>query len=95
MAAGDLWVVGLSPNAVYRSQDDGATWGSAITGPAGQTILTGIAFAANGDLWVAGDPPMRSTGPRMTVPLGVRQSQVRQGRQPLPALLSRRTVICG
>ena len=57
MAAGDLWVAGANPDAVYRSQDDGATWGSAITGPAGQTVLTGIAFAANGDLWVAGSSP--------------------------------------
>ena len=38
-ANGDLWVAGSTPDAVYRSQDDGATWGSAITGPAGQTTL--------------------------------------------------------
>ena len=58
MAIGDLWLAGLSPNRVYRSQDDGATWSSAgITAPAGQSQVTGIAVAPNGDLWLAGANP--------------------------------------
>ena len=57
MAVGDLWVAGNSPDAIYRSDDDGATWGTAIAGPSGQFFLTGIAFDSDGDLWVSGTIP--------------------------------------
>ena len=57
MAAGDLWLAGNTPNDVYRSSDDGATWTSGINGPAGQTSIQGIAVAPNGDLWLAGNIP--------------------------------------
>ena len=56
MAAGDLWLCGTAPDSVYRSQDNGATWGAAISGPAGQTVIRGIAFDPDtGDLWLCGN----------------------------------------
>ena len=41
---GDLWLAGNVPDAIYRSSDDGATWGAAISGPTGQTAVIGLAF---------------------------------------------------
>ena len=40
---GDLWLAGSSPNSIYRSKDNGATWSSAISGPSGQSKISGIA----------------------------------------------------
>ena len=58
MAYGDLWVCGANPDGVYRSQDDGATWGALIPGPAGQNFFTGLSFHPDtGDLWVCGTSP--------------------------------------
>ena len=58
MAAGDLWLVGATPDDIYRSTDGGVTWDSSgIGAPAGQTVVTGIAVAPNGDLWLAGNVP--------------------------------------
>ena len=55
----DIWLVGYRPNRIYRSINNGASWGSAISGPSGQTFINGIAVAPNGDLWLAGDTPDR------------------------------------
>ena len=58
MAIGDLWLAGGTPDDIYRSEDDGATWSSVgITAPAGQRSVQGIAVAPNGDLWLAGRIP--------------------------------------
>ena len=55
----DIWLAGYRPNRIYRSINNGASWGSAISGPSGQTFINGIAVAPNGDLWLAGDTPDR------------------------------------
>ena len=83
-ANGDLWVAGATPIAVYRSQDDGATWCTAITGPAGQASLPALLSRRPGSVGNRGLSFSGLPFPLMTVPLGVRQSPVRQGRQPLP-----------
>ena len=57
MAAGDLWLAGNVPDAIYRSQDEGVTWGAAISGPSGQTVVNGISIALNGDILLAGGFP--------------------------------------
>ena len=46
---GDLWLCGSNPNSVYRSQDNGATWGAAISGPAGQ-LKSSMIFGLNPSL---------------------------------------------
>ena len=53
----DIWLAGYTPNRIYRSINNGASWGSAINGPSGQTFINGIAIAPNGDLWLAGQSP--------------------------------------
>ena len=53
----DIWLAGYTPNRIYRSINNGASWGSAINGPSGQTFINGIAVAPNGDLWLAGQSP--------------------------------------
>ena len=58
MAVGDVYLSGVSPAGLYRSQDGGATWGALIAPPAGQTFVHGIAIdARNGDVWLAGRVP--------------------------------------
>ena len=54
---GDILLAGSIPDAIYRSTDDGVTWGSAIAGPTGQTSVSGISIAPNDDIWLAGRTP--------------------------------------
>ena len=57
---GDIWLVGSSPDRIYKSTDGGATWSNPITGPSGQTAISGIAFdSRNGDIWLVGSSPDR------------------------------------
>ena len=76
---GDIWLAGGFPDGIYRSTDDGATWGPLVSGPSGQGIVNGISIAPNGDLWLAGSSPdgiYRSTddgatwGPLVSGPSG-------------------------
>ena len=58
MFVGDLWLSGTQPNGIYRSEDEGATWGALIGTPSGQFSVQGVAVdARNGDIWIAGLSP--------------------------------------
>ena len=57
VSRGALWLAGATPDAIYKSTNDGVTWSSAVSGPSGQAYITGIAVAPNGDLWLAGNTP--------------------------------------
>ena len=87
MAAGDLWLAGSTPDDVYRSEDDGATWTSeGITAPSGQASVTGIAVAPNGDLWLARETARTMfTVLRMMVPLGDQRRDNRSFHQGRPS----------
>ncbi len=57
MAAGDLYVVGLATDRIYRrpgGYGGRASWDAGITVPSSEGVPLGIAFDAGGDLYVTG-----------------------------------------